>query len=45
VKVLLARGADLTLRNDRGLTALDIAKNVSASATQAGLVNLLSAPQ
>ncbi len=45
VKMLLARGADLALRDDRGFTALDIAKNVSASPAQVELTSLLSAPR
>jgi uncharacterized protein len=43
VKLLLARGAIASARDDRGMTALDIAKSVTPSAAQAEVVASLSA--
>ena len=43
VRLLLARGAQIELRDDRGLTALDIAKSAPPSAAQAEVVAWLSA--
>lgn len=42
VKLLLARGAELAARDDRGMTALDIAKSLPPSAAQAAVVSVLS---